>query len=121
VAFGEDYATDAASPKADIRQQDDGALATNAYLAVVFHQLGRAGLRRRKVMGINQGGPKGPFEPRVLQQGGFNTELGNRKARDVGGGGPGAGRTVHRSGGQQGLPSVSAPVVPRSGDVFQED
>jgi hypothetical protein len=46
VAFGEDYATDAASPKADIRQQDDGALATNAYLAVVFHQLGRAGLRQ---------------------------------------------------------------------------
>jgi hypothetical protein len=71
-------------------------------------------------MGVNQKGPQGTSEDRVVQRGGFNTELGNRKARDVGGGGPGTGRDVHRSGGQgqYGSNPGNPPMRPRSDDVM---
>jgi hypothetical protein len=46
---------------------------------------------------VNQGGPKGAFEDRDLTTGG-QTPLGNVLARNVGPGGPGAGRDVYRSG-----------------------
>jgi hypothetical protein len=65
-------------------------------------------------MGINQKGPTGAFEDRVLQRGGFNTPLGNKVARNVAGGGPGAGRDVQRSGSQGTHGSVN-PGSPRPG------
>ncbi len=82
-------------------------------------------------MGINQKGPVGPVEGRVLQQGGFNTPLGNQVARNVGRGGPGTGRTVYGSGSEcswsgplrptpRPSPPASQPrsVHPRSPDVM---
>jgi hypothetical protein len=70
-------------------------------------------------MGINQKGPQGSFEDRVLQRGGFNTELGNKKARDVGGGGPGTGRDVHRSGGQGTHGPVAPGNPPPDGELWE--
>jgi hypothetical protein len=67
---------------------------------------------------INQGPPQGAYEPRVLDRGGEINQvpMGNRKARDVGGGGPGKGYDVYRSGGQHGL---SDPSPARSeGELF---
>jgi len=71
---------------------------------------------------INQGPPQGAYEPRVLDRGGAINQvpMGNRKARDVQGGGPGAGRDVHRSGGQgqYGSNPGNPPNRPRSDDVM---
>ncbi len=49
---------------------------------------------------INQTSAKGEMEPRVLARGGAINQvpMGNAKARDVGGGGPGTGCTVYGSG-----------------------
>jgi hypothetical protein len=47
----------------------------------------------------DQGSPKGAFEDRIVSRGGQSI-MGNAKARDVGGGGPGAGREVSKSGAQ---------------------
>ena len=72
---------------------------------------------------VEQGGPKGPFEDRLVATGGQSI-LGNAKARDVGAGGPGAGRDVYRSGAQMEHGSANPgnpPNRPRSNDVFQED
>ena len=48
---------------------------------------------------INQGPTRGTFEERVIATGG-QTPLGNALARNVGGGGPGAGRDRWDSGAQ---------------------
>ena len=57
---------------------------------------------------INQGPPRGAYEDLELRRRvDLNSiPLGNAKARDVRGGGPGRGATVHPSGGQQGLPTI---------------
>jgi len=52
----------------------------------------------RKDGSVNQGPSQGPMEDRLVARGGQSI-LGNAKARDVGGGGPGTGRDVYRSGG----------------------
>ncbi len=79
---------------------------------------------------INQKGPVGPVEGRVLQQGGFNTPLGNAVARNVGRGGPGTGRTVYlpgenQRGGQNQYgaanPGIPEPVASRSPDVMNNN
>jgi hypothetical protein len=51
----------------------------------------------RKDGSINQGPPQGAFEDRLVARGG-QSPLGNALARNVGGGGPGTGRDVYRSG-----------------------
>jgi hypothetical protein len=69
---------------------------------------------------INQQSPQGAFEDRFVARGGQSI-LGNAKARDVGGGGPGAGRDVYRSGGvmEHGPANPgSPPNRPRSDDVM---
>jgi hypothetical protein len=68
---------------------------------------------------VNQGPPQGAFEDRLVARGG-QSPLGNALARNVGGGGPGTGRDVYRSGGVmehgQANPG-NPPNRPRSDDV----
>ena len=74
----------------------------------------------RKDGSVNQGPSQGPMEDRLVARGGQSI-LGNAKARDVGGGGPGTGRDVYPSGGvmQHGEPNPgNPPDRPRDDDVM---
>jgi hypothetical protein len=68
------------------------------------------------VGGIEGGGKtvRGAVEPMYSGKvaGVGSTKLGNEVALNVGGGGPGAGRTVMRTGSQHGLASSPAPIGP---------
>jgi hypothetical protein len=50
---------------------------------------------------------------------GGSVPLGNEVARNVGKGGPGAGRTIHKTGSQQGMPVTPRPIGPTR-DTFSE-
>jgi hypothetical protein len=68
----------------------------------------------------DQGSPKGPVEDRLIARGG-QSQLGNAMARNVGRGGPGAGRDVYDCGAQMthGPINRGLPVErPRSDDVM---
>jgi hypothetical protein len=72
---------------------------------------------------VNQGPPKGPFEDRVVSRGG-QSPLGNALARNVGPGGPGAGRDVYPSGSVMTHGPANPgnpPERPRSGDVMSNN
>jgi len=50
-----------------------------------------------------------PYKARQLYSGnGYPTKLGNELATNVGGGSPGAGRTIHKAGSQSATPAVGA-------------
>jgi len=73
---------------------------------------------------INQGPGQGVFEDRVIAKGG-QSPLGNMLARNVGGGGPGAGRDVYGSGAQmihgEVNPGLAEPKPSPSTDTYYYD